>query len=320
MNHGASTPWPGGRWQPDPPTFGMTVVSGVPITMDDGVVLFANVGYPTNPATGARVPGTFPVLLTQNPYVQAVGGSEQPDSFYVSRGYIFASVDVRGTLQSMAPGNAPLPNQLFSPRDAQDGVELVNWAAHHLEGSNGVVGLVGCSFLGIDQLFTAAALGPDSPVKAMVPACSSHGYDSYFAGGIPGPSIGLFGVVAAIFGTQHLAENTATGLALRSEVLAGGPRAYNNDYWQVRTTSPDIAAQIVHNHIPALLWTGWNALDGPGVLEFYAALQNAFAHRPPAAPMARANPRPAATRSSSARGPTAKGSTRASSWSGSTPG
>jgi predicted acyl esterase len=288
VDHGrASTPWPGGRWQPDPQSFKMTVVSGVPITMDDGVVLFANVGYPASMATGARAPGRFPVLLTQNPYV---GPSEQPDSFYVSRGYIFVSVDVRGTVQSVAPGNAPLPNQLFSPRDAQDGVELVNWAAHQLDGSNGVVGLVGCSFLGIDQLFTAAALGPRSPVKATVPACSSHGYDSYFAGGIPGPSIGLFGVVAGIFGQQHIKENTASGLALQAEVRAGGPRAYDNDYWQVRTTSPDLAAQIVRNNIPALLWTGWNALDGTGVLEFYAALQNAYAHRPPSGPMSTRQP------------------------------
>src|SRR5580704_4038227 len=107
---GVSTPWPGGQWQPDPVQYGMTVSSNVPVTMSDGVVLHANIGYPTDPATGLRAPGTFPVLLTQNPYV---GPTEQPDPFYVDRGYIFASVEVRGTLDSQAPNNAPLVNDLF---------------------------------------------------------------------------------------------------------------------------------------------------------------------------------------------------------------
>ena len=197
-----ATPWPGGIWQPDPVTYGMTVVSGVPITMDDGVILFANIGYPTDPATGLRAAGNFPVLLTQNPYV---GPTQQPDPFFVTRGYIFASVTVRGTLNSEAPGGGPLINDMFSPREAKDGVELVNWAAHELDGSNGVVGLTGCSQLGDNQLFTAAAVGPHSPVKAILPACAGSTYDGvYFSGGIPGPIVGLFGAPSPpIEGTQH---------------------------------------------------------------------------------------------------------------------
>ena len=56
--------------------------------MADGVILFANIGYPTDPATGQRAAGQFPVLLTQNPYL---GPTQQPDPFFVDRGYIFAS-------------------------------------------------------------------------------------------------------------------------------------------------------------------------------------------------------------------------------------
>lgn len=279
-----ATAWPGGRWEPDPVQYGMTVVSDVPVTMDDGVILHANIGYPTNQTTGERAPGTFPVLLTQNPYV---GASQQPDPFYVQRGYIFVSVEVRGTLNSEAPGDGPLVNELFSRRQAQDGVELVDWVAHHLSGSNGVVGLTGCSQLGINQLFTAAAVGPHSPVKAIVPACASNGYGIYFAGGIPGPTLGLFGAPGsgALSGQKHAPENEAFGAALKQEVLAGGPRAYNGAFWQERTTSPSIAAQIVRNGIPALLWSGWGAPDGTGALELYAALQNSWAHRSPDAPM-----------------------------------
>ena len=78
----------------------------------------------------------------------------------------------------------------FGPRQTKDGVALVHWAAQKLSGSNGIVGLDGCSFLGIDQIFTAAALGPNSPVKEILPACASNDYNTYFAGGIPEPGRG----------------------------------------------------------------------------------------------------------------------------------
>jgi predicted acyl esterase len=261
----------------------MTLVPNVPVTMDDGVTLFANIGYPTDLATGQRAAGNFPVLLTQDPYL---GPTQQPDPFFVTRGYIFASVTVRGTLNSQAPGGGPLINDMFSPREAQDGVELVHWAAH-LDGSNGVVGLTGCSQLGDNQLFTAAAVGPHSPIKAILPACAGSTYDGvYFSGGIPGPIIGLFGTSSKFLsGPQHAPENDAFNLALQTEVLAGGPRAYDNLYWQQRTTTPALAAQVVRNGIPALLWTGWNAPDNIGSLAMYAAFQNAWLGRPFAAPM-----------------------------------
>jgi len=42
--------------------------SQLAVTMSDGVELKADVSYPTDPATGERAPGPFPVLLTQSPY------------------------------------------------------------------------------------------------------------------------------------------------------------------------------------------------------------------------------------------------------------
>ena len=284
----APTPWPGGIWQPDVASYGMTVVQNVPVTMSDGVVLFANIGYPSDPTTGVRAPGQFPVLLTQNPYIFET----QPDPFYVDRGYIFVSVTVRGTNNSELSASdptGPLTNDLFSPRETQDGVELVNWAAHQLDGSNGIIGLTGCSQLGINQIFTAAAVGPHSPVKAILPACASNGYSgAYFAGGIPGQTLPLFADPNLnLSGSQHAPENLAAGTALYDEVLAGGPRAYNGTYWQERTTSPTLAKDIVRNGIPALLWSGYNAPDGAGALQFYAALQNAASGRPLYGPMGR---------------------------------
>ena len=276
-----STPWPGGTWQPDAAKYGMAVEANVAVPMDDGATLVANIGYPTDPATGARAAGTFPVLLTQAPYVS----SQQPTAFFVNRGYIHAVVQVRGTGDTTGPGGALVASDMFGPRQVQDGVALVDWAAK-LPASNGKIGLYGCSQLGINQIFTAAAVGPDSPIKAIVPACASNGYETYFAGGVPSQIAGLFGSfsTAGLSGPKNAVLNDANGKAQRDDMLGGGPKAYNGDYWQERTTYT-VLPDIVENKIPALLWSGWIPTDGPGSLYEYAILQNAWAGRPPFGPM-----------------------------------
>src|SRR5215210_2436058 len=151
-------------------------VPNVAVTMDDGVALVGDVMYPTDPATGDRAPGRFPVLLTQNPYTcQTTAGNTGPadpfgpgttgTSYFVGRGYILAAICVRGT------GRSGGTFEFFGSREQQDGVALVDWAAHRVEGSNGVVGLTGCSYLGATQLFIAGALPASSPVKAILPSC-----------------------------------------------------------------------------------------------------------------------------------------------------
>nr|WP_285899771.1 CocE/NonD family hydrolase [Frankia sp. R82] len=145
--------------------------------------------------------------------------------FFVSRGYIFVSVDVRGTNRSQAPNDGPLVNPLFGPRITKDGVEVVDWAAHQLAGSNGVIGLYGCSQLGINQLFTAAAVGPHAPVKAVIPACASNSYNIYFSGGVPSATVPLFGQDLPLGGDKHRAENLAFGRQLVAEINASGHRA-----------------------------------------------------------------------------------------------
>jgi uncharacterized protein len=271
------TPWPGGVWQPDAPIYAMTVDANVPVTMDDGVVLTANIGYPTDPATGQRAQGKFPVLLTQDPYTFET----QPDPYYVDRGYIFVTAETRGT------GTSGGDFGFFSPRDAKDGVDLVDWVAHHLAGSNGVVGLTGCSFLGISQMFTAAAVGPNSPIKAIIPACTGHQYDGlYFVGGIGSQNAAQFaaGGSAAIFGTANLAQTTQFLGAVGTSITDGGDDAYNRQFWQQRT-SANAAAGVVRNGIPALLWSGWQAEDLIGGLQTYTMFQNAYDHRPLSGPM-----------------------------------
>jgi uncharacterized protein len=261
----------------------MTVDENIPLKMSDGVTLIANVGYPADLTTGQRSSGKFPVLLTQDPYPD----EDQPQSYYVTRGYINAVVEVRGTIDTYGPGGKEDVSDFFGPRQTKDSVALVHWASHSLSGSNGIVGLDGCSFLGIDQIFTAAAVGPNSPVKEILPACASNDYNNYFAGGIPSQVAGLFNspIAATLDGTRNAKVNVAANDALEHQFVTGGPTAYNGKYWQERTTF-NVAPAIVKNKIPALLWSGWFPTDGPGSLYEYSIFQNSYAGRAPYGAMA----------------------------------
>jgi predicted acyl esterase len=266
----------------------MMVEKSIPIAMDDGATLYADVAYPTDRLTGKRARGTFPVLLEQDPY-DIPGTSDSaffPHEFFVSRGYIAVVSQVRGTGRTTGPNGGQVYNHFFGPRDARDGAELVNWVAHKLDGSNGVVGLFGCSFLGITQLFTAAAVGPSSPIKAIIPACASYGYGLWFSGGIRAETAVLanLGPANVIFGASNFSANAAHTKWLAKQIRKGRALAYNGRYWQERTTA-NVAAQIVQNGIPVLQWTGWNAQEMSDAFDLYSIFQNTAAGLPPFGPM-----------------------------------
>jgi predicted acyl esterase len=263
-------------WKPDAAKYGDVVVQNVHVTMSDGVDLVGDVEYPSDLATGNASTGRFPVLLTQNPYVCQVPASGS-NTYYVDRGYIFATMCVRGT------GRSGGDFGFMSKRDQMDGVELVNWAAHQLPGSNGVVGLTGCSYLGLTQIFTAGALPANSPVKEIAPSCAGTDMfrESADSGGVPTESLeymfpgiaALIGARAGVYGTKTV----ATG-------LLGGDPAYDGTFWTSRTPG-SYAAHIAALHIPALMWSGWNDIFTRTSEEMYAYLQNAAAGRPVYGPM-----------------------------------
>jgi predicted acyl esterase len=263
-----ATPWPGGKWEPGPASYGVEVVPGIRVPMDDGVTLNATVGYPTDPSTGLRAAGTFPVLVDQTPYTNRIV------PYFVQHGYIFVTVRSRGA------GTSGGQFGYVSARDHQDGVETVEWAAHQLSGSNGIVGGYGCSWDGETQLYTAANIGPDSPLKAIVPTCTAQDYirETFLVDGILAGDFPFLNFAAGAIGNQPSA--VAFFQSLVAEIESGGDAAYNRDFWQSRQPIED-AQGIVDNGIPALLWSGWNDVVIRGATEFYAALQNAYKHRSP---------------------------------------
>jgi putative CocE/NonD family hydrolase len=295
------------RWQPEPATYGVAVEQNVPIHMSDGTTLLADIYRPADPATGQPALGRFPVILAQTPYrksgVLTITGGDGYYPYLVQRGYINVVVDVRGT------GSSGGTWQFFGPREVQDGVELVRWCAK-LPGSTGKVGLAGASYLGINQLLVAAAVGPNSPLKAIFPVIAGNDLyrDTSFMGGIPDTEFSLpwlalragldvqpadnttsDPVTAAETELEHASWITAFDVPFMTNVETGGDKAYDDTWWQLRNPA-NALARIVYSGIPAFMVGGWFDLFQRGEMMNYAGLQNAWAGRPVYAPMTPVQP------------------------------
>ena len=157
--HGAAKPAKARAWAPRAATYGVAKEANVPITMDDGTILEANILRPAD-ASGKPAPGTFPVLLTQTPYNKEATSLNFENDYLIQRGYIQVIVDVRGTGSSEGQWTS------FGQREQKDYCETASWAGK-VAGSNGVLGLYGISYGAIDQLYTAAC--HPKGLKAMFP-------------------------------------------------------------------------------------------------------------------------------------------------------
>lgn len=297
-------------WTPRPAQFGVGVHHNVGIPMSDGVVLRADIHYPTVRETGQPAAGPFPLLLCLTPYgkkapppAAQIGGGATP--YLVKRGYIEAMVDVRGS--GVSGGSF----QMFGERQAQDGAELVDWASK-LPNATGRVGMFGTSYLAINQLFTAAAVGPDSPLKAIFPVMAARDFyrDAAAMGGAPhlrtvrayGSVYRLLNVVNPALEVIHLGKHPrprAGGVAgvrqrgrdqrgyfrpLIAEAIAGGETAYDGPFWDALRPAM-VLPHIVANNVAVFLVGGWHDAFQRGAPLNYAALQNAFAGRPDESPM-----------------------------------
>jgi putative CocE/NonD family hydrolase len=291
------------------PPYGEAVERDVAIRMRDGVVLRADVYRPARP-DGTPAPGPFPVLVSETPYGKEAGtagldiaSGHRP--YLVRRGYVQVIVDVRGQ------GGSQGSFQLLGPDEQADSREVVLWASR-LPGTTGEVGMTGESYLGIVQLFAAAAMGPGSPLKAIFPIVTpADPYrDLTFSGGLlniesDAALVAAYGALQVFSPLAQAAVNPAAGASLPAvlpdrvadvlrgfsaatitDVLAGGDRAYDQAYWGDHRKPVDVAAQVVANGIPAYLVAGSFDVFQRGTPLLFAALQNAWAGRRATAPMA----------------------------------
>jgi putative CocE/NonD family hydrolase len=219
----------------------------VPITMSDGVKLYSDVIRPDKP-------GRYPVLVEQTPYNKnLVDGSTAfgDNTYFAQRGYVVVIVDVRGT------GSSEGQWQSFDDREQRDGFEVTQWAASE-PWSDGKVGLFGPSYMGLNQILTAAQ--HPKGLKAIFPVVPmADGYrDITYSGGeintgfiplwlglvtgaslVP-PEYALDGNPADLVQAATDLASHASGVAgfQASTVLngmAGGDEAYDGPFWKTRS-------------------------------------------------------------------------------------
>jgi len=297
-------------WTPRPATYGVGVRHNVSVPMSDGIELRADIHYPTDPETGHPAAGRFPVLLSITPYgkkapppASQIGGGAAP--YLVKRGYIEVMVDVRGT------GSSAGSFEMFGDRQAQDGVELVDWASK-LPSASGRVGMFGISYLAINQLFIAAAVGPDSPLRAIFPVMAARDFyrDAAAMGGVPhlrtvrayggvyrllnvvNPTLELFtrgghtrprsGGLRAV--RQRGRDQQGYFRPLIADAIAGGETSYDGPFWDALRPGL-VLPKIVDNGVAVFLVGGWHDAFQRGAPLNFAVLQNASAGRPVEAPM-----------------------------------
>lgn len=316
--------YPDGKWSPPAAAYGTSEDSNVQIRMDDGAILLADVVYPTNPTTGQRAKGPFPVLLNQDLYSgaydtmaeKAVGQGSVPDAYLVQHGYIVVHLHDRGT-----GGSQGQPDATMGPRIGLDGTEVAYWAANprNVPGSDGKVGLEGCSALGFIQLPTLAALGAlerqnddvyvpgptandpgtyvpataaTNPIKASIPACpASDLYLEQFSDdGIPSTFVWTLSAAqpasqAVLIGlnTNNPSSN-AQETAMFADMMAGGDSGYYRDFWEQRDNVRN-AADVARTGAAILMWAGWGESGFMGTQWMYSSLQNFAAGRPTYLPM-----------------------------------
>lgn len=181
------------------PREGMHIDWDVPIEMEDGLVLRADV---YRPATN----GNYPAIMTYGPYGKWLRFSdlyvdqwqrmceEHPDvpagstnkyqnwetvdpEKWVPDGYVIIRVDSRGA------GRSPGIMDIWSPREAQDFYNCIEWAARQ-RWSNGKVGLSGISYYAMNQWQTAALQPPHLAAICVWEGAADYYRDLTFHGGI----------------------------------------------------------------------------------------------------------------------------------------
>jgi putative CocE/NonD family hydrolase len=156
------------------------------VPMRDRVELSADIYRP-------EAPGRYPVILSRTPYTKTSGSTFKIAKYFVSHGYVFVAIDVRGRGDS---------DGVFVPyaNDGVDGYDAIEWCAAQ-EWSTGKVGTIGGSYNGIIQWLTAVQQPPH--LAAMIPMVSPSDPFVEWPTGLPLPqTLSWFH-----FTSGHVAQN-----------------------------------------------------------------------------------------------------------------
>ncbi|WP_202078796.1 CocE/NonD family hydrolase [Caldalkalibacillus salinus] len=216
------------------------VTEEVSIPMRDGVILKGRLFLPEYKR------GPFPTIVQLNGYGHDrtdVADREHMLYNLVERGYAALHVSLRGVGSS--EGESNLFNQY-----GQDGYDVIEWAAAQ-PWSDGHVGTVGISLLGISQWLAAKELPPSLKAISPIAACADcYSYLWYPGGMLPGP--GREGRTEYSFALEH--RNL-------------------DEWWRERTVLEKDIQAMTDQGIAPLVSGGWNDYITPGNIRAFKQIR-----------------------------------------------
>ena len=258
---------------------GMRITWDMPIGMDDGVVLRADVFAPDD---GEE----HPVVLAYGPYAKGLAFQEgYPDAWnqmvakhpdvmagssnayqawevcdpekWVPHGYVCVRVDARGW------GRSPGFVEPWSPREARDIYECIEWAGT-MAGSNGKVGMLGISYYAMNQWHVAAMAPPH--LAAMIPwegAADSY-RDVHYHGGIRCTSMAKVWWTRVVASVQHGLGKRSPANPVTGELACGPETLTDEELAANRSDFPaEIAAHRLADDWHAARSARWSAIQVP---------------------------------------------------------
>jgi hypothetical protein len=284
---------------------GMRIDWDVPIEMDDGLILFADVYRPIND-------GQYPVIISYGPYGKGLAfqegydtawermAREHPDvtagstnkyqnwevvdpEKWVPDGYICSRVDSRGC------GRSPGYVDLWSPREAKDFYDCIEWGGVQ-PWSNGKVGINGISYYAMNQWQVATLQPPHLAAMCIWEGAADFYRDVSHHGGILTTFLAnwydmqiktvQYGVGTRGYRSRVTGELVAGPETLTDEELGNNRSDYgkevfahalDDEYWKART--PDWS-KVTVPLLSAANWGG-NSLHLRGNIEgFVRAASN----------------------------------------------
>lgn len=238
------------------------------IPLSDGATLAADLYCP---ASG----GPFPTLISYYPYHKDdfIGaGTEWPRRYFAERGYASLLVDFRGL-----GGSSGIAREVFDAGEAQDGAEIVEWAARQ-PWCDGNVGMWGLSYGAVLSLKTAAAQPPH--LKAIIPIQGDTDlYKGYLFPGGCHDCLFVYGTWGAWMLAMNLMPPTLADpdgrwyrvwlerLEHATPYILSWPDHPNYDvYWQSR------AIPVENIRVPTFLIGGWRDMFPESIPRLYEDL------------------------------------------------
>jgi len=235
---------------------GMRIDWDVPITMDDGIVLRADVFRPI-------AEGRYPVIMSHGPYAKGLSFQvgfksawdrmveEHPDvpanstnkyqnwetvdpEKWVPDGYVCVRVDSRGA------GRSPGYLEVWSPRETKDFHDCIEWAGTQ-PWSNGKVGLNGISYYAMNQWQVATLQPPHLAAMCVWEGSADFYRDVYRHGGIVN-MMPLRWYPRQVASVQHGVGERGRRSVVTGELVAGPPTLSDDELRQNRN---DLEASVL---------------------------------------------------------------------------